>query len=189
MMKPLAAAILALPLLGACGAPVFRIDAPPAVARGDAARVPVSVGSVEVQDVSLPLYANQEVIYFETPEGALASNDNLLWADDPTRSFTEGLAMTLAQITRARAAAEPWPFYERPDARLDVRFARALAQNDGTFRITGQYFVAATDIDGREAARSFDLSAPYDALTTGSIAAARARVIEALARQIAADGL
>lgn len=183
MTRTLAAALCLT--LAACGGTPLRFDAAP-VAQG---QVPVSVGTVEVREVSLPLYADQEVIFFQDETGALVSDDELLWADDPTRSFTEGLAMTLAGITRAQVAAEPWPFADRPAARVDVRFSRALPQNDGRYRVTGQYFVAAPEGLTREVARSFDLSVPYDGTTVGSIAAARARVIADLARLIAQDGL
>ncbi len=173
-------------LLVACGGQALRYDLPASRAEG---RIPVSVGSVEVRDVSLPLYAGQEVIFFEGPNGALASDSNLLWADDPQRSFTEGLALSLAAQTRARVAAEPWPFFERPDARLDVRIARALPGRDGIYRLSGQYFVASTDGARREVARRFDLSAPYDGANMASIAAAKARLIDALAAEIAREAL
>ena len=173
-------------LLTACGGQALRYDLPPTQA---AERIPVSVGSVEVRDVSLPLYARQEVIFFEGPDGALESDDNLLWADDPQRSFTEGLAFSLAAQTRARVAAEPWPFFERPDVRLDVRVSRALPGRDGIYRLEGQYFVAATEGARRDVARRFEFSAPYDGQDVASIAAAKSRLIDDLAARIARDGL
>lgn len=173
-------------LLAACGGQALRYDLPATRAEG---RIPVSVGSLEVRDVSLPLYAGQEVIFFEGPDGALASNDNLLWADDPQRSFTEGLALSLAAQTRARVAAEPWPFFDRPEARLDVRIARALPGRDGIYRLSGQYFVASNDGEGRDVARRFDLQTPYDGANVASIAAAKSRLIDDLAARIARDGL
>jgi len=184
MKMPLIAA--ALGLLTACGGGPLRFDVPSAP---PAARIPVSVGSVEVSDVSLPLYAAQEVIFFEDETGALVSDDNLLWADDPERGFTEGLAFSLAARTRARVAAEPWPFFDRPDVRLDVRVSRALPGRDGIYRLSGQYFVASVSGTSREVARRFDLSAPYQALNAGSIAAAKAQLIDELAALIARDGL
>ncbi|SHI93378.1 hypothetical protein SAMN04488012_103355 [Palleronia salina] len=172
--------------LAACGGTPLRYELPP-VPETD--RIAVSSGSVEVRDVSLPTYASQEVIFVEDETGALVSDDNLLWADDPERAFTEGLALGLARLTRARVAAEPWPFYEPPAARVEVRFSRALAGADGQFRIAGQYFVASPDGTRRDTARRFDLSAPYAAANATAIAAAKARVIDDLARMIARDGL
>ena len=153
------------------------------------AKVPVSVGSVEVREVSLPLYANQETIALQDANGAIISNENLLWADDPSRAITEGLALSLAGLTRARVAAEPWPFFETPDARIEVRFTEALARADGQYVISGQYFVASGDGNRGDVARRFSIAEAYDALNRGSIATAQARAIDALARLIARDGL
>ncbi len=173
-------------LLGACGGEPLRYELPPVPETG---RIPVSYGSVEVRDVSLPTYASQEVIYVEDETGALVSDSDLLWADDPRRAFTEGLAFRLAALTRARVAAEPWPFYETPDARLEVRFTRALPENTGHYRIAGQYFVASTDGTRGDTARRFDLSVPIAASTASGIAAAKAQAIDDLAQLVARDGL
>ncbi|MBJ3761160.1 membrane integrity-associated transporter subunit PqiC [Maribius pontilimi] len=177
---------LALVLLAACGADPLRYDLP---AIPETGQIPVSFASVEVRDVSLPTYAGQEVIFFQDETGALVSDDALLWADDPERAFTEGLALSLATLTRARVAAEPWPFYDNADARVEVRFSRALPENTGQYRIAGQYFVASTDGTRRETARRFDLSAPYTVASAAGIAAAKAQVINELARLIARNGL
>ncbi len=105
------------------------------------------------------------------------------------RGFTEGLAFSLAAQTRARVAAEPWPFYDRPQVRVDVRVSRALPGRDGIYRLSGQYFVAATQGMAREVARRFDLAAPFVELSAVSIAAAKAQLIDELAARIARDGL
>lgn len=180
------AAATALALLAACGGQPLRFDLPETEATQ---KIPVSVDSVEVLEVSLPLYADQEIIYFENEESALVSDKSLLWADDPERSFTGGLALQLAALTDARVAAEPWPFYDRADVRVDVRFSRALPGRDGLYRIAGQYFVASTEGTAQERARRFELAAPFQTLSAPSIAAAKAAVIAELAALIARDGL
>lgn len=187
-MTPLRLGALLAPLvLMACTAtPTIRVDSPSVSTGG---QVRIAARSVEVRDVSLPLYAGQEAIFIETPAGALISDDSLLWADDPVRSITQDLALTLATITPARVAAEPWPFFENPDARVEVRFSRALAGRDGQFRLAGQYFVASGNGDRADIARRFDIAAPYDTANLGSIATARAVAVANLARQIARDGL
>ncbi|PZX17778.1 hypothetical protein LX81_01507 [Palleronia aestuarii] len=179
-------ALTTLLLLAACGSAPVRYDLPPEIAT---VQIPVSYGAIEVREVTLPRYASEENIYFEDASGGLVSNPGLLWADDPTRSFTEGLAFSLAAQTRARVAAEPWPFSDFPDARVDVRFSRALAGNDGYYRIAGQYFVAPVEGARADVARRFAIAEPYDALDLPSIAAAKGRAIGDLAALIARDGL
>lgn len=180
--------VVALVALTACAAddPQLRFAVPTVPVDS---KVPVSVGSVEIREVSLPLYADQETIALQGAGGAVISNDNLLWADDPSRTITEGLAISLAALTRARVAAEPWPFFENPDVRVEIRFSEALAGSDGQYRFSGQYFVAASDGLRRDVARRFSVSEPYDALNSASIAGAQARAIDRLARLIASDGL
>ncbi|WOI55614.1 membrane integrity-associated transporter subunit PqiC [Palleronia sp. LCG004] len=173
-------------LLSACGGTQLRYELPEVA---ETAQIPVSYGSVEIRDVSLPTYAQQDIIYVEDEDGALVGDTDLLWADDPQRAFTEGLAFRLAALTRARVASEPWPFYENPDARIEVRFSRALPENTGRYRIAGQYFVASVDGERRDTARRFDLSAPIVTPTSPAIAAAKAEVIDQLAQLIARDGL
>ena len=180
------AAATALILLTACGGETLRFDTP--VAQSEA-KIPVSVGSIEVRDVSLPLYASQEVIFYEDETGAVVSNDDLLWADDPERAITEGLALALAAQTRATVAAEPWPFFDRPDVQLDVRISRALPGRDGIYRMVGQYFVGSPQGNGPERARRFALQEPYQTLAPASISAARAKLVADLASLIARDGL
>lgn len=155
-----------------------------------AVRARISYASVEVIEVSLPTYASLEEIFVGTADGGLQSSTSLLWADDPTRAVTLELARSLAAITGARVAPEPWPFQEPAAARVDVRVEEMVAMADGVFRLKGQYFVAPRDIDRRERSGAFALVAPWN--TEGgaaAIAAARGAVVRDLALQIAKEGL
>ncbi|WP_099827022.1 PqiC family protein [Oceaniglobus indicus] len=186
-MKPFAAAVVALTALAACSATQTLRYPVPALTATD--KIRVSVGSLEVRDVGLPLYAGLEAISVESPTGELLSNSDQLWADDPIRAITQGLAVALSSLTRADVAAEPWPLSERPDARLEVRFTKALASNDGVFRMEGQYFVSSTTGQRREVARTFAVSSPYDAEDMRTIGDALGRATLELAEIIARDGL
>ncbi len=181
------AAVAVLLALSACGSdPEIRYDVaqvPPGASVG------VPVRTVEVREVSLPLYASLETISVEEVGGRLVTDDSLLWADDPRRQITQALSVALAGITRAQVAAEPWPFSDPADARIEVRFTRALAGADGVFRLAGQYFVASPFGDRRDVARGFEVAVPYVAGDVGSIARAKGRAIDDLAQLIARDGL
>ena len=178
--------VLAFALAACSSAPVLRY-AVPQVPVGE--RIGVRVGSVEVREVNLPLYAELETIAIETPEGEVVSDENLLWADDPTRAITQGLADALSSLTRADVAAEPWPLSENPDARIEVRFSQALARNTGSFQMAGQYFVSFPDGLRRDVARRFDISVPYVTGNAAAIANAQGQAVIILARTIAKDGL
>lgn len=153
-------------------------------------RVASRFPTIEVRDVSLPLYAAAEEIAVLGEGGALVGVDDRLWADDPVRSVTLSLARHLTEITRARVAPEPWPFESYPAARVDVRVEEALVTPAGAFRMRGQYFVADVAGYGGDRARLFDLSAAVsDPASPAAMAAARAVLVAELAERIARDGL
>lgn len=173
-------------LVASCGADPSRITLPPVET---AQSVRVSVGSIEVTQVSLPLYAESEEIAVEAESGALVTEDGLLWADDPRRAATQALVANLSSLTTAKVAAEPWPFDQFPDVRLVVRFDRFLPKASGQFEIAGQYYVARVNGNIRETAESFALSAPYALGDAVSISAAQANVLRDLATLIASSSL
>ncbi len=183
-LVPFAVVLIAL---GACSTdPTLRYPVP---APASTEKIGISVGSVEVRDVNLPLYAELETISLEGAGGELTTDKNMLWADDPVRAVTQGLADALSGLTRAQVAAEPWPLSDSPAARVEVRFSRALAGADGQYRMSGQYFVAFPDGARRDVARRFDIAVPFAVASPAGVAAAQGQAIAELARKIAHDGL
>jgi len=172
--------------LVACGGASDRYAAePPQVTQTQR----IAFRAIEVREVSLPAYAASDEISVQTADGRLVSDGAVLWADTPNRSVSLEISRNLAQITGARVASNPWPFEAFPDARLDLRFERLVAGEDGQFRATGQYFVAVSD-GRRERSGLFDLAVPFDpAAGPGAIAAARAQIILDLAAYLARNGL
>ncbi|MGB0904620.1 MAG: PqiC family protein, partial [Mangrovicoccus sp.] len=111
------ALLFSLGLLAACTTPPTQyLLAPEASAPQFRSRL----ASVEVRDISLPRYATADSIALMDETGAMISDPNSVWADDPQRALTQGLARQLHQITGARVAAEPWPFAGPPSATLSV---------------------------------------------------------------------
>jgi hypothetical protein len=153
-------------------------------------RIGISYGTVELREVSLPTYAQNEEISIETLDGGITRQAGLLWADLPARAMTLELGSLLRVITGAQVASEPWPFDSRPQARVEVRVEEMVASQRGNFRLSGQYFVAALDGSERGRSRSFALSAPLSPdAGPAEIAAARGQVTAMLAEAIARDGL
>jgi len=172
--------------LAACaGTPDERV----AVPRADAGvKQRISYASVSLREISLPTYAASEEIYISAEDGTISPGPDLLWADAPARALTLELTRYLAQITGARVASEPWPFLDRPQAEVELRVEEMLAHADGTFRLSGQYFVAPEN--GRDRAQIFALAAPIGGeFTAHDIAAARGAVMRQLAVEIAKNGL
>lgn len=188
MMKaaaPIAILAAAVTLAGCGGPPEARV----AVPRASADQMHrIAYRSVSLRDVSLPTYAASEEIYIQAADGTISPGKGLLWADDPVRASTLDLSRNLAQITGARVASEPWPFLDRPQVEIELRVEEMLAHADGTFHLSGQYFIAPEN--GRDRARLFALSAPIGGtFSAQDIAAARGAVMLQLANDIAARGL
>lgn len=178
-------ALMLTVLTAACGADDRRIVVPQMQA---AERQPIAYSSVEIREVSLPSYAAAEEVMIADPAGVLEKQGDLLWADDPSRAVTLELTRYLTQISGAQVAAEPWPFFDIPAATVEVRVEEMLAHDDGSFRLSGQYFVSADS--GRERARLFSLrqAIPGDGKTY-NIGAARSQALRSLALKIAREGL
>lgn len=177
---------LALLTLAACTAAPDRYVVPqPAVTEQQR----IAFRAVEIREVSLPAYAASDEISQLDADGRLSSDGGTLWADTPERAVALELARHLAGLSGARVASAPWPFESFPDARLDLRFESLVAEADGRFRATGQYFVAVPD-GRRERSGLFDLTVPFDpAGGPQAIAAARGQIMLDLARFVARAGL
>lgn len=179
-------AIIALPMLTACASvPEERIAMP----RADTTQTQrIAYATVALRNVTLPTYASGETIFTADETGRLRETPGLLWADDPSRATTLELARHLNRITNARVASEPWPFLEPAAAEVEIRIEDMLARADGTFVLSGQYFVTAET--GREHAHLFDLSVPVaPEPTPEDLATARAQAVRDLAVDIARRGL
>lgn len=179
--------MLAVAVLAGCGGAAQRFTVPPAAV--PLQNVTIAYRSVELLEVSLPTYAASDEIHIRGDDGAVSSSSDTLWADQPARSVTLELSRYLAQMTGARVAPEPWPFADRAAVRVDVRVEEMLAEGNGTFLMTGQYFVA-PELGGRDRSGLFSLSAPIVAEGgAAAIAAARGQVVRQLAEEIARKGL
>ena len=184
-MRTLGAMILALALAACAGDPDRYAVTPPPVT--DTQRI--GFRSVEVRDVSLPVYAAADEISMADASGRLTGVEGALWADAPSRAIALEISRNLARLSGVRVAPEPWPFEALPEARLDIRFQSLIAGPDGQFRATGQYFVGVPD-GRRERSGLFDLAVPYDPEGgPPALAAARGQIILDLTGLIAQRGL
>lgn len=168
--------------LAACSPPIDRLALNPLPSSIDLRPL---VGSAMVRTVSLPSYAAAEEVARELPGGLIATNEDVLWADAPDRAVTLVLTRNLADILNTDVGPEPWPFVGLPDVAIDVRVERMLAGADGTFRLTGQYFVGGDGIDYRNTTDTFDISVAMPDQGLSSISAAQSAALLQLSEQIA----
>lgn len=186
MKRALLACLFTLAVTAACAPPVTQILVPQTESD---LRVRSLVSSLEVRDVSLPRYAASDEIAIVSESGGVDTLRNLVWADTPERAMTLRLADTLAEITGARVAGEPWPFADLPAAQLTVRVSEFVARPEGVLNFRGLYAVAAVDSDLADRSGRFDIAVPLGAPTPQGVAnaqsAAVTRLGEIIARRIA----
>jgi len=174
--------IMAVLGLAACAGPTSRLALTPMQSTLELRPL---VRSAMVRTVSLPTYAAAEEISFETADGLISSNENVLWADDPQRAVTIAITRNLADILNTDVGPDPWPFVGLPDVGIDIRIAQMLAGADGTFRLTGQFYVGGDGIDFRNSSTAFAISKPMPDQSLPSIANAQAAALLTLSEQIA----
>ena len=167
--------------LAACSAPLERLAM---TSVQSALELRPLVSSVMVREVTLPTYAAAEEIAFEGPNGLIASNDDILWADDPARSITIAIIRNMTDILNTDVGPDPWPFVELPDVAVDIQIERILARADGTFQLTGQFFVGGDGTPFRNSANDFSISTPMGDQSLSSIATAQANAVLELSEQI-----
>lgn len=143
------------------------------------------VGSAMIRTVSLPTYAAVEEIPFETADGLIVINEDILWADDPERAVTLILTRTLSDILNTDVGPDPWPFVGLPDVSVDIRVERMLGGADGTFELNGQFFVASEGGSVRDSTHSFEISQPMDDGSLISLSQAQSAALLQLSEQIA----
>lgn len=173
-------------LLGGCAAsaPEKRFLLAPAESAAEQA---VWARLVGLREVSLPAYARDERIFRRGPDGALAADEAIRWADAPERFVTQHLARGIDGALSANVVAEPWPRAARPDVTVEVVFDRLLAEADGSVAAAGQLRLAREAGRGDLAIGSFNLRGAAPAATSGMarVTAAYAAALDKLAAQIA----
>ena len=175
--------VLAL-ALAACGGTEPRFDATPAA---PVEKVSSRYARIEVATVTLPVYAQGEEIHVQDKDGAIVPLGPL-WTDEPSRAVTLQIARDLDAITGRLVAAEPWPFRDYPDVKVDVRLQDFYATARGTFRIAGMVYVAPEEA-GPDRAKRFGIEAVLPGEGPAAIAAARSAAVAQLSGFIAKNGL
>lgn len=182
MMKPIIFVGLTA-LMAACSGSTARLDMSPV--KTDM-KLRAAVGSAMVRTVSLPTYAAAEELATETVDGLIASNADVLWADDPSRAVTLTLTRNIGDIVNAKVGPDPWPFAGLPDVSIDVRVTRMIAGADGVFDLEGQYFVGGDGIDYPNTTNAFAISTTVTSQEPAAIALAQAQALMTLSEQISA---
>lgn len=182
--KHIAAAVLALGLAGCSGGPDYYMLPAQQV---PSERYPGQVSSVVVSEISLPAYAEAVEIAVLKPEGAVALEPNVSWADEPRRGLTRHLASALEARLGGRVATDPWPAVASdPTLRVEVAVDRLIGSPGGQVWFSGQVFITRPEDGSIFASERFNIIVPPQGEDFVGLAAGHARAVERLADQIAA---
>ncbi|WP_460275001.1 PqiC family protein [Celeribacter sp. ULVN23_4] len=169
--------------LAACGDtdPRYLMTSAPPM---ETARTSLRVATMEIRQVTLPTYANNDLILREDANGALTPIEGALWADTPARAVTQHLADRIGATTTAQTAPEPWPLAQPAQVVVDVRVSQMAARSDGKLHLTGQFAISSFDQVVRERIVPFGIAVPLQNETPAAIADASGRAVDQLATQI-----
>jgi uncharacterized protein len=171
-------------LLAACaGSPDYYLLPPPQSA---ATRLPSPVSSIVVADIDLPTYAEALEVAVLTGPLALRLDSAVSWADNPRRAMTRHLTEALEARLATRVAADPWPGFDQPGLRVEVRVDRLVGAPEAGLTFSGQYFIVAPDSGTVTAVERFSYNVPVTGEGVAGLAAAHAAAIDLLADDIAA---
>ncbi len=174
---------LLLLALASCGTPQYYLLPAP----GPAPSGPAPSGGVSVADVSLPAYAEAIEMASLGPDGAVTLDKRALWADTPRRGLTRQLIAALQERLAAPVAAEPWPGFDGPSARVEVIVDRLIGGEDGSLQFTGQYVISAPATGRIIGVQRFAIEVPPQGPGYLALANAYGRAIDALADRIVAS--
>jgi uncharacterized lipoprotein YmbA len=175
---------LLLLLLAACGdadPARYLIDRP-----APEAQFRLAVSTVELREVVLPGHASATDLLVQAEDGGVQPVDGAIWADDPVRAVTARLAEAMDLATPATVAAEPWPLFDRAQARVEVRLTRMLAQAGGGFELAGQVAITSAEDVVADRVDRFSINVPLASSTASAIALAAGVSLDRLAAEILA---
>jgi uncharacterized protein len=177
------AALATIVALAACGGPDYYLLPPP---RPAVTQLPSPVASIVVSEIDLPTYAEALEVAELIGPLALQLDSSVSWADNPRRAMTRNLSAALESRLSARVAPDPWPGFDNPDLRIEVRVDRLVGAPVATLEFAGQYFIISPESGSLTAAERFSYRLPVPGEGIPALAAAHAAAIDRLADDIAA---
>lgn len=143
-------------------------------------------GTIAVREISLPLYARQELFASVAEDGSVILPDGHRWADEPPRAATGALVAALKQLLGAPIVAEPWPASVNPAYRIDVTVDRFIGDiRGGDLEFSGQYRIFGVGDASTDLQDSFAYRLPIAEPGYKALAQAHSDAIVRLAREIA----
>ena len=149
------------------------------------ATVKTDARTISVTTVNLPTYAKESGIFVQNAAGAIVAIPKADWADDTERAMRLFLVRSLADISGAQVASDPWPLGGVPEAEIRIDVEQMLVDNSNTMRLSGQFSIRRDRAESRSRIRQFIITTKTKSNSAGDVVKAHGEAWQELAKVLA----
>jgi len=150
-----------------------------------AATVKTDARTISITTVNLPAYAKESGIFVQNAAGAIVAIPKADWADDTERSMRLFLVRSLAGISGAQVASDPWPLGGVPEAEIRIDVQQMLVDSSNTMRLSGQFSIRRDRAESRSRIRQFNITTKARSNSAADVVAAHGEAWQELAQVLA----
>lgn len=169
-------------LLGCTGANRDRFLIEPV---SSAATIKTGARTISIATVNLPAYAKESGIFVQNAAGSIIAIPKADWADDTERAMRLFLVRSLASLSGAQVASDPWPLGGVPEAEVRIDVEQMLVDNSNTMRLSGQFSIRRDQAESRSRIRQFNIATKAKSNGASDVVASHGEAWQELAKILA----
>ncbi len=150
-----------------------------------ATTVKTDARTISITTVNLPTYAKESGIFVQNGAGAIVAIPKADWADDTERAMRLFLVRSLADISGAQVASDPWPLSGVPEAEIRIDVEQMLVDSSNTMRLSGQFSIRRDRAESRSRIRQFNIATKARSSSAADVVAAHGEAWQELAKVLA----
>ncbi len=150
-----------------------------------ATTVKTDAHTISITTVNLPTYAKESGIFVQNGAGAIVAIPKADWADDTERAMRLFLVRSLADISGAQVASDPWPLSGVPEAEIRIDVEQMLVDSSNTMRLSGQFSIRRDRAESRSRIRQFNIATKARSSSAADVVTAHGEAWQELAKVLA----
>jgi len=150
-----------------------------------ATTVKTDARTISITTVNLPTYAKESGIFVQNAAGAIVAIPKADWADDSERAMRLFLVRSLASISGAQVASDPWPLGGVPEAEIRIDVEQMLVDSSNTMRLSGQFSIRRDRAESRSRIRQFNITTKAKSNSAADVVEAHGKAWHELAKVLA----
>ena len=150
-----------------------------------ATSVKTDARTISITTVNLPTYAKESGIFVQNGAGAIVAIPKADWADDTERAMRLFLVRSLADISGAQVASDPWPLGGVPEAEIRIDVEQMLVDSSNTMRLSGQFSIRRDRAESRSRIRQSNITTKARSNSAADVVAAHGEAWQELAKVLA----